>query len=158
MATCNDAAPFLVDETPFVIVEVVDDVVGMRGTLAVQLRARSPPPRIPRVVVSRCVTDQRGANVRKHVGRVHVCGLRGREQRHANEKSDFEFSLVSHLEKPDDVSLHAAGLTPKSPDHWCRIAGQRVLRHLWHILLGQRRWSGLSRGLRPMRSHFGSVQ
>ena len=87
MAICNDAAPFLVDETPFVIVEVVDDVVGMRGTLAVQLRARSPPPRIPRVVVSRGVTDQRGANVRKHVGRVHVRGLRGEEQSNANETS-----------------------------------------------------------------------
>ena len=58
------------------IVKVVDDVVGMRGTLAVQLRARSPPG-IPRVVVSRGVADQRGANVWKHVGCVHVRGLRG---------------------------------------------------------------------------------
>ena len=35
----DDAASFLVDETSFVIVEVVDDVVWMCGTLAVQLRA-----------------------------------------------------------------------------------------------------------------------
>ena len=75
------------------IVEVVDKIIGMRGTLSVQLRARSPSPRIPRVVISRGVADQRGANVRKHVGRVHVRGLRREEQNRANETSQSTLNV-----------------------------------------------------------------
>ena len=75
--------------------------------------------------------------------------------RNSNAHSAYEFSR--YLEKPDDVSLYAAGLTPESPDHRCWVAGQRVLRHLGHLLLG-RQESGLLQGLRPVRSHFGTVK